>query len=165
MIIREARPDDVENYRELRLTALKESPTSFGADYDQSLTLPPSHWQGRLTIDEQQCLYFATESDQLVGMTGVFREASPKRSHYAMIWGVYVRPEARGQRLADQMINLCLDWARTHEALYARLSVNASNARAISCYLRCGFRVYGVEPAGILWEGMYYDELLMVRNL
>ena len=165
MIIREARPDDVEAFRELRLTALKDAPTAFGADYEQSLTLPLAHWQERMASDSHHCLYFATEADQLVGMTGVLRDASPKRQHYATIWGVYVRPEARGLRIAEQLVTTCLDWARTHGAMYAKLAVNAVNAPALNCYLRCGFRVYGVEHGGIHWDGVYYDDLLMMREV
>jgi ribosomal protein S18 acetylase RimI-like enzyme len=165
MIIRTAQPDDVEAYRTLRLEALLDAPTAFGADYEHSLTLPLSHWQERLADDSHHCLYFAVEGNRILGMAGVLREASPKRAQYAMIWGVFVRTEARGQRMAEQLVNTCLEWARNHEAKYAKLAVTTTNAGAIRCYIRCGFRVYGVEPGAIFWDGVYYDDLLMVREV
>ncbi|MBX3080432.1 MAG: GNAT family N-acetyltransferase [Anaerolineae bacterium] len=165
MIIRTALPGDLEAFRDLRLTSLRDAPTAFGSDYEQTLAMPLSHFQDRMTIDDYHYLYFAEEDSRLVGMTGVLRDASPKRAHYVTIWGVFVRAEVRGQRIADQLVNACLTWARAHGALYARLAVNATNTRAINCYVRCGFRVYGVEHAGIHWESTFYDDLLMVCDL
>ncbi|MBA3470041.1 MAG: GNAT family N-acetyltransferase, partial [Herpetosiphonaceae bacterium] len=78
---------------------------------------------------------------------------------------VYVRAEWRGQRITDGLIELCLGWAREHGVLRARVAVITSNASAIRCYVRCGFRVYGVEPAVIFENGVYHDELLMGRQV
>jgi len=36
---------------------------------------------------------------------------------------------------------------------------------AIRLYTKCGFQVYGVDPQVIKANGIFYDELLMVRNL
>jgi RimJ/RimL family protein N-acetyltransferase len=43
--------------------------------------------------------------------------------------------------------------------------VVTTNAPAIRCYARHGFTVYGVEPEVIFANGVYYDELLMLRRL
>jgi RimJ/RimL family protein N-acetyltransferase len=46
-----------------------------------------------------------------------------------------------------------------------KLAVVTTNASAIRCYIQCGFRVYGVEPQVIYYDGVYYDELLMSREV
>jgi L-amino acid N-acyltransferase YncA len=81
------------------------------------------------------------------------------------VWGVYVRAAWRGRRVADRLIEACIEWARPHGVRVAKLAVITSNAAAIRCYLRCGFSVYGVEPQVIHVDGVYHDELLMVRYL
>jgi RimJ/RimL family protein N-acetyltransferase len=43
--------------------------------------------------------------------------------------------------------------------------VVTENTGALGCYLRCGFKITGVEEATIRWDGRFYDELLMVRWL
>jgi len=45
------------------------------------------------------------------------------------------------------------------------LIVITTNPAAINGYIRAGFRVYGVEPQVIYYDGMYYDELLMVKEI
>jgi len=48
---------------------------------------------------------------------------------------------------------------------FVKLGVAATNASALKSYLRLGFRVYGVEPQVIFYDGVYYDELLMVKEI
>jgi RimJ/RimL family protein N-acetyltransferase len=45
------------------------------------------------------------------------------------------------------------------------LAVVTTNAAAISCYARCGFKVYGTEPQALYYDSVMYDELLMARIL
>lgn len=114
--------------------------------------------------DPNQTIFFAVADDQLVGMCGIFRGTSPKTRHGATIWGVYIRPAWRGQKLVDQLIQACLAWARRQEVQLVKLAVVTTNTAAIRCYVRCGFAVYGVEPQAICYDGQYYDELLMVQH-
>ena len=79
-----------------------------------------------------------------------------------MTWGVFVSPDWRGLRIADYIIKKCLDWGQAHGVVVAKLGVNTSNMPAIRCYNRCGFSVYGLEPKAIYYDGVFYDELLMV---
>lgn len=61
-------------------------------------------------------------------------------------------------------MNAAVQWARTSGVAIVKLTVvPESGARA--CYERCGFRVTGIDPAALRWEGKYYDELLMHRWL
>ncbi len=78
-IIRHATPADVDSFRELRLEALKNHPTAFGADYEESLARPDEHWRERLNMDkDKEALFFAESDGQLIGMTGIFRGLSKK---------------------------------------------------------------------------------------
>jgi GNAT superfamily N-acetyltransferase len=166
--IRPTREDDTIAYRELRLEALRTHPEAFGADYAESLARPIERWQQNVRDGAGADLgvtYVAEAGGALAGMTGIYRDSGLKMRHCGNIWGVYVRPEWRGSGVADALIEACVAWARDKNLRHAKLSVVTTNAAAIRRYVRRGFSVYGVEPAVIYHNGVYYDELLMVRRL
>ena len=161
-IIRHATSSDVDSFRELRLEALKNHPTAFGADYEESAARPNEHWQERLKIDkDQEALFFAEHDGQLAGMTGIFRGASRKSRHDSTIWGVYVRPQWHGRHISEALIRSCLGWAKEQGLVIVKLAVVTTNQPAIRCYERCGFTTYGTEPKAINYDCLYYDEYLM----
>lgn len=166
IIIRDGTPEDAGRYRELRLEALQDSPTAFTEDYEKNLSHPASYWKDRLTMDgEEQTIFFAEHEGRLIGMTGIARGRSPKTRHSAWIWGVYVTPQWRGLRIAEELIHSCYTWAKARNIVIVKLGVAAANRSAIRCYERCGFSTYGTEPRAIFYEGIYYDELLMSHSL
>ncbi len=165
IIIREANLADVVQFREMRLFALQDSPTSFSADYHTNLNHPMNFWEGRLMPDAYGTIFFAEYNSQLIGMTGIRQGETPKTKHGAYIWGVYIRPEWRGLHIAEELIKTCIEWAKAREVDIAKLGVVTTNASAIRCYERCGFKTYGTEPCCIFYEGIYYDEYLMFKNL
>jgi len=110
-------------------------------------------------------IYFAVHEQRLVGMCGIYRANSPKIQHSATVVGMYVRPDWRGSHIAGGLVNACLDWAHAQEVKIVKLAVVTTNTRAIRCYARCGFRVYGIEPQALYYGGVFYDELLMARTV
>jgi RimJ/RimL family protein N-acetyltransferase len=160
--IRHATALDIDGFRELRLEALKNHPTAFGADYEESAARPNEHWQKRLKIDkDHEALFFAEKEGQLIGMTGIFRGLSKKSQHDSMIWGVYVRPQWRGRHISEALVRSCLVWAKEQGLAIVKLAVVTTNQPAIRCYQRCGFTTYGTEPKALHHDGEYYDEYLM----
>lgn len=156
---------DVVQFRELRLFALQDSPTSFSADYQTNFEHPMSFWEERLRFDGHGIIFFAEHNSKLIGMSGIRKGESPKTKHSAYIWGVYIRPEWRGLHLAETLIETCNEWAKVREVDIVKLGVITTNASAMRCYERCGFEIYGTEPRCIFYNGVYYDEFLMFKNL
>jgi RimJ/RimL family protein N-acetyltransferase len=76
-----------------------------------------------------------------------------------------VQPAWCGQGVAQKIMQACIQWAQEHSLQFIKLAVINTNTSAINSYLHSGFRVYGVDPRVILYNGMYYDELLMVKDL
>ena len=165
VIIREASLADVNQFRDLRLFALKDSPTSFSADYRTIFDLPTSYWEDRLKPTVLGTTFFAEGNSKLVGMTGIRRGDSPKTKHGAGIWGVFIRPEWRGLRIAQGLINMCCEWAKLHEVQILKLAVVSTNESAIRLYERSGFIIYGTEPRALYYDNQYFDELWMSRSL
>ncbi len=163
--IRAAEPSDLSAFKELRLQALRDHPEAFSADYQLHERANDEFWNRYFDFNDDATIYLALDEQRLIGMTGVRLEYSPKTRHSAFIWGVYVQPQWRGRRIAEALINACLEWALARGALIAKLGVATTNASAIRCYERCGFTTYGREPMAILHAGAYLDEFLMSRSL
>lgn len=165
VVVRLATADDAEAFRALRLEALANHPEAFSADYATNAAQPSEHWKERLSSSERAATLVAEDDGRLIGMTGIYRHDSPKVEHLATIWGVYVQRESRRRGVADRLLTACLDWARDQGVERVRLAVNTRNLSAIRCYARLGFAVWGIEPAAIKYEGKYWDEIWMGREV
>jgi RimJ/RimL family protein N-acetyltransferase len=160
--------EDAVHLRELRLEALSSSSTAFTADIHKAQAETAEDWVKRmmnLEQDNQGAIFLARSAEEPLGMAGIVRGDRPKTRHSATIWGVFVRSGWRGLHIAEALILEGMDWAAAHEIAIVKLGVNATNAAAIRCYLRCGFSVYGVEPMAVCYEGIYYDELMMAKRV
>ena len=166
--IRLGTEEDAPAYRDLRLEALCNHPEAFSSDYETGLAKPMSYWTKRLRFDDPDNgvrLYFAVHDELLIGMCGITHTDAPKQKHSAYIVSMYVRPEWRGLRIAEELIDACLERGRVHGIQIAKLGVTTTNGPAIRCYERCGFQVFGTEPQAIYHDGVFYDELLMARAI
>jgi RimJ/RimL family protein N-acetyltransferase len=171
--LRPAVPEDAAPLRALRLEGLERHPTAFGSDHVTAARDTAEKWAediARREVDGSGTICVAVSGgaahgDQLVGMAGTWRENRPKTRHAGGIRSVYVRDGWRGLHIAEALIECCVAWAREQGIVILKLGVSANNTPAMRCYVRCGFRVYGVDPKVILHDGVYYDELLMAREV
>jgi hypothetical protein len=91
--VRRLEASDVADYRELRLDSMKAHPESFGASWESEGEKPISWWVERL----QTSSVFGgwLNNSPLVGVAGFAVHDTPKLRHKGVLWGMYVRPEAR----------------------------------------------------------------------
>lgn len=164
--LREARGEDLEAFRDLRLEALRDYPGMFGSDYAVNKAQPTEFWINRLFLHNSEGkVYLAEFEGALIAMCGIMLGATPKVRHNGTIWGVYVKPDWQGLHLARKLIDLCAEWGLANGVKLLKLAVVAENESAIRCYKDCGFTVYGTDPQAICHEGVMHDELLMVRQI
>ncbi len=150
---------------ELRREALRNHPEVFSSDQAREDARGVEFWAQRIEDATHSVVYVAAAGPEPVAMTGVYQESQAKLCHIANVWGVYVKPEHRGRGLATQMIDAGIAWASERDVLVLKLAVVTTNSAAIRCYMRAGFRVYGVEPKALQHGGVFYDELLMALEL
>lgn len=153
--------DDAEGYRELRLEALREYPEAFQATYESAADLPVEAYARRL---QMYALFGGFIDGRLAGFVGFYPLRNPKIAHKAILWGMYVRPEARGSGLADAMLDAVLEHARG-QVEQVMLSVIVSNERARRFYERRGFEPYGLERHALKIDDKYHDEEFRVLFL
>jgi ribosomal protein S18 acetylase RimI-like enzyme len=161
MEIRQLGSADAAAYRELRLAALKNSPEAFGSTFERESTQPLAWFRERLGKGP---VFGAFRSSELVGTAGFVQRAGEKEKHKGLLWGMYVRPDARNAGIGRQLIEAVIDYARDHVELI-QLSVISDNQRAQRLYAGLGFVEYGVEKNSLKQRGHYYDEILMALDL
>lgn len=152
-------------FRELRLEALKNSPTAFGSSHHEAARHPLEWFAAELAPEGERLMFGAFTGEQLVGIVGVAREPAAKEHHRAVIRSMYVVPAARGRGVASALLSHALTVADALPGVWQLvLTVTAGNAAAIRLYEAHGFTPYGLLPSSLYVDGRYYDDVLMIRQ-
>jgi ribosomal protein S18 acetylase RimI-like enzyme len=124
--IRAITEEELPQWRELRLRALKEHPEAFGSDYETARDrsfgyLIERNFGNDLSVN---AIFSAFDPESsILSTVGTFGNTG-KRSHIAVIWGVYTAPEVRGRGLARRLIDTALTHCRAFpEILQVHISV------------------------------------------
>ena len=168
IIIRTLTENEVPQWWELRLRALRDHPEAFGSDYETSRQRGYGSVVDRNFGPESgiNTIFVALHPDgTMLSTVGVFGDTG-KRSHIAMIVGVYTTPEARGMGLCRQLINAAVAYCRASSHIrQVHIAVNAGNAPALHIYTSAGFIPWGIEPRAIALPDRYDDEIHLALML
>ena len=164
--IRQLTPGDAALYRSIRLEGLKESPEAFGSTFDTEFSKPLAWFFDRLS---SSVVFGAIRNAKILdakilGVAGFAVRDGEKEAHKGLLWGMYVRPDARGAGVARRLVEAVIAYARARVELI-QLSVVVGNEQARRLYARLGFVEYGIEKNSLKYCGRYYDEILMAKGL
>jgi RimJ/RimL family protein N-acetyltransferase len=159
--IRRLTPGDAALYRSIRLAGLKETPEAFGSTFETEVAKPLAWFFGRLS---GSVIFGGFRESRILGTAGFAMRNEEKEAHKGLLWGMYVRPEARGAGVARQLVEAVIAYARPRVEL-VQLSVVVGNERARRLYASFGFVEYGIEKNSLKHQGKYYDEILMAKDL
>jgi RimJ/RimL family protein N-acetyltransferase len=159
--IRLLTPADAESYRDIRLEGLRQNPEAFGSTFERENAMPLAWFAERIA---NVSIFGAIAEGELVGVAGYWPQEGAKVSHKAALFGMYVRPRARGARVAQRLIEVIVAHA-TERVEQLQLSVAVGNEAAHRLYQKMGFSEYGREMKALKQDGRYFDEILMVRFL
>lgn len=158
-------PAGWQQYRDLRLRALKEEPQAFAATYEENANKPDEYWMKRLEEANEgktQWLVFAKQGDKLVGMVGVFVK---DKIDTVDIIAVYVAKEARGQGIAKKLMNSIISKIHENKSVKRLLvGVNPEQIPAFNLYKGLGFTIVKKERM-ILGDGKEHDSYEMEKLL
>ncbi|EBT2064786.1 GNAT family N-acetyltransferase [Salmonella enterica] len=151
---------DLDDFRKLRLEALRLHPEAFGATYEECSQKPLQFFAEQLRTSHVFGGFDVHNT--LQGMIGVNRSTLPKLSHVANIWGMYVRAEKRGSGLAAGLMESALEAASSAKTV--KLSVVTTNRAAYALYRSFGFAEWATDTAALCVDGEFHDEFLMRRD-
>jgi ribosomal protein S18 acetylase RimI-like enzyme len=152
---------DAAAYRKIRLAGLRDIPEAFGSTFDRENAQPLEWFCDRIRNSH---IFGAFRSADLLGIAGFRIREGEKESHKGLLWGMYVRPDARKAGIGRQLVEAVIDYARDHVEVI-QLSVVSGNEPARRLYTGLGFVEYGVEKKSLKQDGRYYDEILMALDL
>ncbi len=160
-IVRRLETGDVQDYRHIRLAALRTTPDAFGSTYQAVASQTDEQHAERLATS---IVFGAFADDQIVGMVGCKRYENAKEIHKAFLWGFYVEPNYRRSGVASRLLDASLN-AMQDGVEQVLLTVVADNRPAIALYEQFGFRTYGLEQRSLKSASGYVDESLMALFL
>ncbi len=153
---------DATVHRDLRLEGLKNHPEAFGTSWEEESCKPDAWWAERL---ETSTVFGGWIDDSpLLGVAGFHAHAAAKLRHKGVLWGMYVRPAARGTGLAACLVQRVIEHARPLVEEIG-LAVVASNTAGKRLYSAAGFEPYGIERRVLKIGEEYFDEVLMALPL
>ena len=161
--VRRLSAPDATGFRDLRLDGLRTHPEAFGASWEEEAVRPLAWFVDRL---DQNVIFGGgpATASQLKGIVGFYVPDSAKQRHKGILWGMFVRSDARGTGLGPSLVARVLDHAM-QAVEEVRLTVVATNTSAVRLYERAGFKQYGLERRALKIGNDYHDEVLMALSL
>lgn len=159
--IRHVLAHEYAHLRELRLASLESDPHMFGSTHARDAARPAQWWRRWASESEdgtvQRTFLLVDGEGRWLGMALVRLDADiPGR---AWLGGMWVSPQARGQRAGSWLCDACREWARECGARELVLTVLVGNDAALHVYEIAGFAVMHRQTSHR--AGRTVDELLM----
>lgn len=157
-------PGDAEAYLSFRRRMLSNAPWAFSATVDDDVALDLQFLRSALAEPENAILAVRDDDDpaSLLASAGIVRMKSPKFSHRAKLWGVFVDPRHRRRGLGRAVTAAAVDLARSWRGVaFVDVGVSANSPDAHAIYRTLGFVEWGREPETIAYQGKRYDEIYM----
>lgn len=170
MQIRQLERADAAPYHALRLRMLRVYADAFTSSYEEDSLKPLAWAEKRIApgADSPQDFVLGAfaDSGEMIGAVGLAVETRMKQRHKALLFGMYVAPEAGSKGVGRALLSSCLDRARGIPGLeQIYLTVTATNARARKLYELAGFETFGVEERAIKVASAYFAKAHMVLHL
>lgn len=165
MEIRQLGGEEAVVYQELRLFGLQESPTAFGASYDEEADRPLEVVSERLQDERNFVVGAFTDEGRLAGIATLRREEREKLRHKAHVFGMFVLPQYRGQGAGRALLERLIERAREIGVRQVDLGVTADNEAAVGLYASCAFERYGLERDAFKVGDDFYDVAYMALRL
>jgi GNAT superfamily N-acetyltransferase len=139
--IRRVGADEWASLRDVRLSALADSPDAFGATLVEERRFDEARWRGWATGDGWPgavATFVADDAGSFVGMaTGHHPDADPA---IAWLFAMWVRPDLRGRGIGRALVDGVVSWANRRPPIgRVVLRVTETNAGADRFYASCGF--------------------------
>lgn len=136
-MIRLLRDGEGSLWRDIRLSALEQAPSVFSARYEDWAARPLSHYEAQVA---DRGIFVAEHERRVVGVACLVKDDDPNYSHRGWVMSVYVRPEIRGQGVANKLLIAAIEAARVQAMTELFLDVGKTNHAAQQAYLHAGFR-------------------------
>ncbi len=144
--IRTLEVSEWNEYRDIRLSSLAESPKAFGSTLALEQELSEEAWAARLTSAASSGKDYPLVAEQDRALVGLIWAKVDSSDDLAVnIFQMWVAPEHRRRGIGSMLLRESVAWARRRHARSVQLGVACGDTSAVRLYTREGFKVFG-EP-------------------
>jgi RimJ/RimL family protein N-acetyltransferase len=161
--IRQFTPEDWQNYRDIRLEALKKHPAYFSPSRDET-KFTEADWKERLG-NKNAASFGLFSEDKVIGLTGIVREGNNPEATTAHLVSSYIREEYRRSGLSRLFFEARIKWARDQGNIRALLLEHRDdNLPSQKAHQKFGFQLIDSNdqawPDGAFRPSLKYQLLL-----
>jgi RimJ/RimL family protein N-acetyltransferase len=143
--IRQICENDWQEFREIRLKALKSDPKVFGSHYEREKNKSRQDWK-EWAGAENQAIFFLYDNGKSIGMTGIYIPQDTVTKTTAVLWGSWLEPEYRHKGISELMYKARIDWAKDQPDLRRiEVSHRESNLASKFANQKHGFKLVKEE--------------------
>jgi ribosomal protein S18 acetylase RimI-like enzyme len=154
-------PQDWRELRAIRLEALRSEPAAYSSSYEETRAWSDDVWRRRLA-DDRRLQLLARVQGHPIGIVGGYLGSDEGNDSVAMVFGMFVTSEHRGQGVGRLLLTSLIDRLSAFPHISTiRLGVTETQDPARRLYESMGFQVVGKTEEGIVVDGRRYDELIM----
>ena len=113
--------------------------------------------------DERSCSFFAWRDKEIIG--DVSLTGFPRRMYHRAELGITVLKSEWNKGLGSRLLEMAIEYAKSHGIEIINLEVRSDNFRAIHVYEKFGFRKIGASPAYFKIGDSYIDFDIMYLDL
>ena len=165
MTVKRLTSSDWQEYKKIRLEALKNEPQAFGGSYNKENKRTESEWQNKLAKSEDlngtSFFYVTLKEGVFVAIGGAYQDNNKQWN----IVSIYTKKEVRGQGLGQVILKSIINELGARKIKKAYLCVNTLQIAAQALYKKNGFVIKQIIKDQLLGDGKYYDEVEMSIDL
>lgn len=165
IIVRALTEDDWQDYRSVRLEALRESPEAFVATLEEEEAYDEARWRDRMNRSER---LIAEVDGRAVGVVSIgrAREEGADAEHVGELFGLWVSPDYRAKGVATRLLEEGGAEARRHGSTHLIYWVGTENGPAVAFASGMGFRPTDYRrPMGVTSAADGEEEIAMILSL
>jgi len=140
--VRRIQVGEGELFKQIRLTALCESPSAFSSTYESALKRSAESWREQADSSAEgsdRATFIAFLDDSPIGIAALYRDK--ERTDTGEVLQVWVSPEYRGTGVAVSLMDALFRWARESGFRRVLTAVTQGNDRALKFYRKYGFKL------------------------
>ena len=139
-------PEDINEYRRVRVNCLLQYPNNFGTTYEEEVTTTTLKLDPAITHPDAYNFVIGVfnENEILVGFCGFLSEKRQKTKHRGEIVQMYVDTAYSGKGIGKNLLQCIIDKAFSTPLIeQIILSAVSENEKAVALYKQAGFVEYG----------------------
>ncbi|MER2519935.1 MAG: GNAT family N-acetyltransferase [Bdellovibrionales bacterium] len=161
--------DDYLKVKKIRLEALENDGRYFATSYEEEKSYSDAQWRQWIAESPENCVIGVFVGDELVGITTVTKWEEDVTGKTAKFGRSYIRPDSRGQGLANLLYQKRMDWAK-QQRRYTSAVVFHRDGNELSKHIntKFGAKYYFTRPMrwanGETADAHWYKTLLAERK-